>query len=744
MKKPYTSSILGVNISITNMQEMINLILEQLEELKGQYVCFSNVHTTVMAYENPAYRQVQNASFVALPDGSPLSYVQRLWGHKEARRVAGPDFMAEMWKATENTEISHYFYGSSESTIASLKECLNTKYPNLKIAGMESPPFRPLTEEEDEEAIRRINESGASILWVGLGAPKQEEWMYNHRDKINAVMMGVGAGFDFHAGIAKRAPMWMQTHYLEWLYRLIQDPKRLWKRYVKTNGKFVALLAKTTFEKDNQKLPRGDEDKKNLLIYAHYYYPDVASTGQILTDLAEGLRDSFNITVICTVPSYTGRISQHYRKHKYYYENINGVQVLRIRVPEFRKSFKLSRIYNIAQYFVSAIFATFKTGKQDYVYSISQPPILGGLLGVIGKWIKKAKFIYNIQDFNPEQIMAVKYANNKLVLNAMMTFDKFSCRKSDQVIVVGRDMVETLKARFADIEKSNKEPKEDVVKLSQDVVNRKKQALAENANGKSQIGTKNLVQSEKTNSKAQISTKYSGKIRDGRHTISYTCINNWIDEKEIVPLPDNHEKLTKFRHKLGLDGKYVIMYSGNIGLYYDLLNLIKVIEKFKNEKDVVFLFAGAGSVLDELKKYVKEHQMNNVQFIPYQKKSHLVYSLNLGDVHLVVNAKGIKGVSVPSKLYGVMAAGKPVFGILEKGSEARVIVEECGCGKCVDPGDYKAIEELTKEFIQGRNSVKQSFMGKAGREYLEKNLTKDISIAKYRDTILQIPFFKVR
>ena len=188
--------------------------------------------------------------------------------------------------------------------------------------------------------------------------------------------------------------------------------------------------------------------KKRLLIYAHYYVPDVASTGQILRELAEGMKDSFDITVICVVPSYEGTISPEYKTKKYYEEDINGVRVIRIRVPEFSKQNKISRIKNIVAYFFGAMSATFKAEKQDYVFSISQPPILGGLLGVWGKWVKHAKYIYNIQDFNPEQTMAVGYSNNKLILNLMMMLDKFSCKQSDLIITVGRDLVETVNKRF--------------------------------------------------------------------------------------------------------------------------------------------------------------------------------------------------------------------------------------------------------------------------------------------------------
>lgn len=668
IKKPYTNCILGVNIAVTNMQETVKLLLTQIEELRGEFVCLSNVHTTVMAKANIEYRNIQNSAFLALPDGSPLSLVQRLRGYRTAEQVPGPDLMPALWGATANTNITHYFYGSSQETIDRLRVELQKKYPDTKIAGMESPPFRALTKEEDEETIRRINASGASIVWVGLGAPKQERWMYEHRGKINALMLGVGAGFDFHAGTVKRAPEWMRKHYLEWLYRLIQDPKRLWKRYVETNFKFVLLSIPDSFIWKKQ--PKTE--KKSLLIYAHYYYPDVASTGQILTELAEGLQEKFHITVICTVPSYTGKISQYYRKHKYYYENINGIDVLRIRVPEFRKNFALSRIINITSYFVSAVFATFRVEKQDYIFTISQPPVLGGLLGVFGKWIKKAKLIYNIQDFNPEQIQAVNFTENQIILRTMMLLDKKSCKIADKVIVVGRDMIKTLENRF---------------------------------------------------------------LQDKSTMPNYAYINNWINEKEIIPLEQQHNKVIKFKEKYGLLDKFVIMYSGNIGLYYDLVNIMKIIYKFKNREDVVFAFVGAGSVLEELKEYQKQNEMKNVVFIPYQEKSELVYSLNSGDVHFVVNAKGIKGVSVPSKLYGVMAAGKTVLGILEENSEARLIIEDAGCGLSVTPGDYEAIEKLIQYFISLKDTEELKAMGDKGRRYLVDNLTKDVSIKKYQEEI---------
>lgn len=420
-------------------------------------------------------------------------------------------------------------------------------------------------------------------------------------------------------------------------------------------------------------------EKKRLLIYAHYYVPDTASTGQILRELAEGMLDKFDITVICVVPSYLGTIEDCYKTQKYYEENINGVKVLRIRVPEFSKTNKKSRIKNIVSYFFGAMAATFKVGKMDYVFSISQPPILGGLLGVWGKWVKHAKYIYNIQDFNPEQVMAVGYSKSKLITGLMMMLDKFSCRRSDLIITVGRDLVETVEKRF-----------------------------------------------------------------EGEKVPKTVMINNWIDEKEIYPLPEDHPKVVAFKKIYGLDGKFVIMYSGNIGLYYDLENLMKVVEQFKpgtkaaDGREVVFAFVGAGSVLDKLVEYKDENRMDNVVFIPYQEKADLIYSLNAGDVHWCVNAKGIKGVSCPSKAYGIMGAGKPVIGVLEEGSEVRMLIDEIGCGKCCEPGDYAEVADIIRWYIENAGSDEVGQMGMHGREYLETHLTRDVSVKRYVEEILKL------
>lgn len=234
-----TCNILGVNIAAINMEFLLNFIEDNIEELSGDYITVANVHTTVTAYEDENYRKIQNGAIMAIPDGGPLSTVGRKRGGENMERTTGPSLMGEIFNISAEKGYSHYFYGSTEETLAQLQEKLKEKYPGINIAGAYSPPFRKLSEEEDTEIIKNINNANPDFLWIGLGAPKQEIWMAQHAGKVKGLMVGVGAGFDYYAENIKRAPQWMQKTNLEWFYRLIQDPKRLFSRYLNTNTKFI-------------------------------------------------------------------------------------------------------------------------------------------------------------------------------------------------------------------------------------------------------------------------------------------------------------------------------------------------------------------------------------------------------------------------------------------------------------------------------------------------------------------------
>ncbi len=232
-------SIMGVNVAAINMEWLLKYTEKNLKHLSGDYICVSNVHTTVTAFGSASYRKIQNGGIMAIPDGGPLSTVGRNRGYAAMERTTGPNYMEEIFKISAQKGYRHYFYGSTPETLEKLHQRLAERYSKLQIVGMYSPPFRKLTKEEDLAIVESINEANADFVWIGLGAPKQEVWMAAHQGKVKGLMVGVGAGFDYFAGNIKRAPEWMQKCNLEWLYRLIQDPKRLFKRYLVTNTKFI-------------------------------------------------------------------------------------------------------------------------------------------------------------------------------------------------------------------------------------------------------------------------------------------------------------------------------------------------------------------------------------------------------------------------------------------------------------------------------------------------------------------------
>lgn len=225
-----------------------NAAVETIASMDGGYVCVATVHMIMEAYDDPAFAAKVNAAGLIVPDGMPLLWMQKRLGGTQAQRVRGNDLMIELMKHAEQTGLKLGFYGGKDSTLKALKERATREYPDLNIAYSYSPLFRPLTEAEDAAITHDINSAAPDILFVGLGCPKQENWMAAHRDRINAVMIGVGAAFDFYAGNLKEAPRWMSNIGLEWLFRLAMEPKRLWRRYLILNPRFMWLALKQTIE----------------------------------------------------------------------------------------------------------------------------------------------------------------------------------------------------------------------------------------------------------------------------------------------------------------------------------------------------------------------------------------------------------------------------------------------------------------------------------------------------------------
>jgi N-acetylglucosaminyldiphosphoundecaprenol N-acetyl-beta-D-mannosaminyltransferase len=214
---------------------------------ESRYVCICNVHSVVTARQEHDFALVVANADMATPDGMPVAWMLRHLGFPLQQRINGPDLMWKYCEQAAHRGESIYLYGGMPETLDILQRRLKESFPGLEIAGAYSPPFRSLTDDEEDAVVSLINASGAGTVWVSLGCPKQEKWMAAHRGRINAVMIGVGAAFDYHAGTITRAPLWMQKAGLEWLHRLWSEPGRLWKRYLVTNTIFVFAAAKQLF-----------------------------------------------------------------------------------------------------------------------------------------------------------------------------------------------------------------------------------------------------------------------------------------------------------------------------------------------------------------------------------------------------------------------------------------------------------------------------------------------------------------
>ena len=240
MDKPKRINILGVGISAINMQMALEMIKHWIDQGESHYICLTSVHGVMESHNDEKVKKVHNSSGLTTPDGMPLVWLGWLKGYPYVDRVYGPDLMLALSEFSISEGYSHFFYGSTQKVLELLIANLTKKFPGLRVAGHYSPPFRTLTTEEDAEIVNMINASHADIVWVALGAPKQELWMSQHTGRLEApVLIGVGAAFDFLSGTKKQAPLWMQRSGLEWLFRLLSEPSRLWKRYLVNNPSFV-------------------------------------------------------------------------------------------------------------------------------------------------------------------------------------------------------------------------------------------------------------------------------------------------------------------------------------------------------------------------------------------------------------------------------------------------------------------------------------------------------------------------
>lgn len=236
--------VVGTPIDVVDWDTALLSVFRWARSRESRVVCICNVHSVTTARDDETLRKAIASADMATPDGAPVAWLLRRLGAAKQARINGPDLLLRCCEAAQDRGESMYFYGASDQTLGLLVANLRHLFPRLTIAGTYSPPYHELTREEDEEIVSMINGSGAQIVWVGLGCPKQEKWMLAHRGRVNAVMIGVGAAFDYHAGTIRRAPPWMRNAGLEWLYRLASEPRRLWRRYLGTNTRFIMLAGR--------------------------------------------------------------------------------------------------------------------------------------------------------------------------------------------------------------------------------------------------------------------------------------------------------------------------------------------------------------------------------------------------------------------------------------------------------------------------------------------------------------------
>lgn len=240
MKKKVVNSL----VSTGTFNEFIENIFRISREKDSSYVCFANVHMIMESYKDSEFNKVLNAADIVCPDGRPVSLFMRLFDGVKQDRVAGMDVIPAMVKKANEEGGSMFFYGSTDEVLDKIRKKIESDYPNVTIAGMYSPPFRPLTPEEDEEVVKMLNDANPDFIYVSLGCPKQEKWMASHLDRVNACMLGVGQAYLTFIGVEKRLPKWARNLSLEWTYRLYLEPNRLWKRYLTTNSYFLWVVVK--------------------------------------------------------------------------------------------------------------------------------------------------------------------------------------------------------------------------------------------------------------------------------------------------------------------------------------------------------------------------------------------------------------------------------------------------------------------------------------------------------------------
>ena len=396
---------------------------------------------------------------------------------------------------------------------------------------------------------------------------------------------------------------------------------------------------------------------KVLIILSQYFYPEIASTGQLLTELAEDLtKYGYSVKVYTGKPSYCKSIEKCKKEELY-----QGVKIYRVFNTTFSKDNKLGKILNSLSYFISVLFKLLSSKDRYPLLIVSNPPFLS-IAGFLLRKIRGQRYIFLIHDIYPDIAIKLGYlGENSIIAKIWNKVNYQALRDAKEVIVLGEYMAETLEKKYFGMD----------------------------------------------NPKIKI-------------------VHNWADEEFILPIKKENNWFAK---KYDLINKLVILYSGNIGLSQDLTTIVRAADKLRNYEEILFLFIGDGGELNKLKEMVKENNLTNVKFLPYQPKEYLPYSLTSSDISIVALERGIEGLAVPSKIYGILASRRAVLGLVGENSEVADIIENAECGFRVDQGDVNGLVEKIKYIYKNPEILRN--MGKNSREYFEEHFTRRQMTRKY-------------
>ena len=412
--------------------------------------------------------------------------------------------------------------------------------------------------------------------------------------------------------------------------------------------------------------------KRKILVIEQHFYPEVAATGQLLLDLCEDL-----VKAGYQVKVITGNPTEIYQKKIDIprRENYQGIEIVRLKNTALNKYNMAGRVINYLTFHLSIFFHIIFSQRPDLVLVLSNPPFIS-FHGLILKVFKKCKIIYNVQDLFPDLAVELGKLRNKPFIFVLKTLSKHIIRKMDKVIVVGEYM--------------ERKVKEEVLKSV-------------------------------------------GRVAD--HVVT---IHNWADGEKIKVISMVGAEDNYLKREWSLEGKFVVLYSGNIGYLHEFDTIIKAAEDIQNKgyKDIVFVFIGEGIKKEYIRKKAEEKGLNNILFFPYQARDKLTYSLGIADVSLVSLDDGFEGMVVPSKIYGILASGRPMIGIVGRESEITEIIREGNCGRVAKIDDWEGLSKIIIEYYKNPQKCKEDGMN--GRRYFEENFDRKIATKKYIKVIKEV------